>query len=201
MISAIVGLPGEGKSLYASIRIREDLKAGRTVYTNLHCLEKNPKYHYFDTEDWEIIFNLHDGVIYFDEGQFILDARNWINLPVKFRELLQKGRHEGLDFICLTQHIMQIDVAYRRLIYESKQVYRIFSKKKWNFGIFLIMDADIQQENEIKNTGFSDLLFCFKKDWEYYNSFALRSDKPPIEDQKCDCGLIHKISTHKELQT
>lgn len=202
MISAIVGLPGEGKSLYASKEIiKYELYKGRKVYTNLHCNETDPNYFYFDTEDWEVIFQLQDGTIVFDEGQFILDARNWVNLPVKFRELLQKGRHEGLDFIVLTQHIMQIDVAYRRLIYDVKQVYRVFSRKKWNFGMFLILNADIQGENEIKNTGFEDLIIATRKDWEYYDSFHLRGNKKIPETKTCECGVIHRISTGEVAKT
>jgi len=201
MISAVVGLPGEGKSLTTSMRIRDDLNAGRTVYTNLHLKEDRTQYNYFATKDWEIILTLQDGIIYFDEGQFILDARNWVNLPVEFRQLLQKGRHEGLDFVCLTQHIMQIDVAYRRLIYNAKKVYRVFSWKKINFGIFLVFDANLQGENEIEISGFPDIVIATKDDWDYYNSFSLRSAGVGHERVECDCGISHKIICSEAVPT
>jgi len=195
MISAVVGLPGEGKSLTTSMRIREDLDAGIQVYTNIHLDEKRKNYTFFHTKDWEIILKLQDGVIYFDEGQFILDARNWQNLPVEFRQLLQKGRHEGLDFVVLTQHIMQIDVAYRRLIYDAKRVVRVFSIKKWNIGLFLIFDAEIMGENEVKiDYGIPEFVFATKEDWDYYNSYALRTHKPPVDLHICSvCGIRHEL--------
>lgn len=201
MISAIVGLPGEGKSLTASIKMRELLDKGYTIYTNIHLAEDRPNYHYFDTKDWKIILKLQDGIIFMDEGQFILDARQWQDLPVEFRQQLQKGRHEGLDFVVLTQHIMQIDVAYRRLIYDAKKVSRIFSSKRWNLGLFLLFDAEIHGENEVKiNAGIPEFVLATKKDWEYYNSHALRSKKRPIDDAECEyCGIIHQLKDDEQL--
>jgi len=195
MISALVGLPGEGKTLTASKRIREDLDRGRVIFTNIHLNEKRPNYHYFPTRDWRVILKLQDGIIYMDEGQFVLDARQWQDLPVEFRQLLQKGRHEGLDFIVLTQHIMQIDVAYRRLIYDARQVTRVFSFKRWAVGLFLVWEADLMGENKIETKGFPDLVWATRKDWEYYNSYSLRSKYDPETDVSCEeCGVIHRVS-------
>jgi len=204
MISAVIGLPGEGKSLTTSMKIKEDLDLGRTVYTNIHLNERRPNYHFFETKNWEIILSLQDGIIYFDEGQFILDARNWVNLPVEFRQLLQKGRHEGLDFVVLTQHIMQIDVAYRRLIYDAKRVVRVFAMKKWNIGLFLLFDASLLGDSEVKiETNFPEIILATKEDWEYYNSFALRSQKKPPDQVPCVlCGEVHQLAdSPKKLST
>lgn len=196
MISAIIGLPGQGKSLSASIEMRNLIDRGYTVYSNIHLKEDRPNYHFFETKDWKIILGLQDGIIYMDEGQFILDARQWQDLPVEFRQLLQKGRHEGLDFVVLTQHIMQIDVAYRRLIFEAKKVVKVFSFKKWSVGLFLSFNAEIVQDDEVRTEmGWPDFIWATKKDWEYYDSFALRSTKPPVPDIQCECGVIHKLST------
>jgi len=194
MISLVAGLPGEGKSLTTSMQIREDLDRGINVYTSLHLNETRPNYHFFEVKDWEVILGLQDGIVYMEEAQFILDARQWALLPVEFRVLLQKGRHEGLDFVIITQHIMQIDVSARRLIMQARTVSKLLSIRKWNFGIFVSWDADILGDNEIQREGiFPDIKFAFKKDWEYYNSFALRSQKDPPVKQKCTCGIVHRI--------
>jgi len=129
-----------------------------------------------------------------EEAQFILDARQWALLPVEFRVLLQKGRHEGLDFVIITQHIMQIDVSARRLIMQARTVKKILSIKKWNFGIFVSFDANILGDNEVQvESIWPDIKFATKEDWEYYNSYALRSAKPPPIKQQCDCGRVHRI--------
>lgn len=194
MISLVAGLPGEGKSLTTSMQIREDLDRGINVYTSLHLNETRPNYHYFEVKDWEVILGLQDGIVYMEEAQFILDARQWALLPVEFRVLLQKGRHEGLDFVIITQHIMQIDVSARRLIMQARTVKKIFSSRKWNFGIFVSFDANIMGDNEVQiDSIFPDVKFATKKDWEYYDSFALRSQKAPPIKQPCACGMIHRI--------
>lgn len=192
MISVLVGLPGEGKSLTASMEIRYFLNKGHTIYTNLHLDESRPNYHYFHTQDWKVILRAQDGIVYFDEGQFILDARNWQELPVEFRQQLQKGRHEGLDFVVLTQHIMQIDVAYRRLLYQSRKVIRVFSFRRWSIGFFLVFPVDVMGD-DVKISGWPDPCFPIKADWEYYNSYALRSHLPPLEKKDCPCGTPHRI--------
>lgn len=198
MISALVGLPGEGKSLTASMRMKKLIRAGYTVYSNIHLAENAENYHYFDTKDWRVILELQDGIIFMDEGQFILDARQWQDLPVEFRQQLQKGRHEGLDFVVLTQHIMQIDVAYRRLIYDAKQVSRVFSSKKWQIGLFLLFDANVLGENKVETEGFPEIILATKEDWQYYDSHALRSKKSPVPDEECHlCGITHKITYHE----
>jgi len=195
MISALIGLPGEGKTLTASMRIREDLDHGRTVFSNIHLNEERPNYHYFPTRDWKVVLKLQDGIIYMDEGQFVLDARQWQDLPVEFRQLLQKGRHEGLDFVVLTQHIMQIDVAYRRLIYDAKKVTRVFSYRKWSIGLFLLWNANLLGDSDISTEGFPEFVLAQKEDYDYYNSFALRSRHILMPDVECEeCGVIHRVN-------
>jgi len=194
MIYVRVGKPGEGKSLTASMDIKELLDAGHTVYTNLHLNESRENYVYFDTADWQVIFELQDGWIYFDEGQQLLDARQWEKLPVEFKFLLQKGRHEGLDFVILTQHIKQIDVLARRLIHVGDLVYRLWSWKRFNFGIFLIFDLDLEKlETEQKTHGFPSIRLALKDDWKYYDSFALRTKKGHREKTLCVCGKVHQL--------
>jgi len=195
MLFIRVGKPGEGKSLTASMDIRERVARGVTVFTNLHLNETSPFYHYFDTEDYEVIFDMQDGEIWFDEGQQLLDARNWEKLPLKFKFLLQKGRHEGLDFYILTQNINQIDVLARRLLHEGDFVYRFFSWKKFSFGIFLLWELDLQKPEEQKIIpGYPTVRIATGDDWAYYDSYALRTKKRQRENIKCECGMMHKIA-------
>jgi len=155
--------------------------------------ESRPNYRFFETKDWRVIFELQDGIIVFDEGQLLLDARNWEALPIEFRQLLQKGRHEGLDFVVLTQSIMQVDVAYRRLIHEATKVWRVFSWKKFQIGLFIIWDVDISGLEKKKTVVLSHIRFAMADDWRYYDSHALRSSKKPKEVSQCECGIEHRV--------
>lgn len=198
MISVKVGHPGEGKSSTTSLEIRRWLDQGIHVYTNLHLNESRHNYHYFDTAEWKVIFKLQDGIIVFDEGQFILDSRQWQDTPVEFRHLLQKGRHEGLDFYILTQNIMQIDVAARRLIHEAKKVVKLFSWRRFNLGWYMELEIDISGLDKEKITSVlpKELWVMTKKDFEYYDSHALRTILEPPQSYECTvatCKVRHKI--------
>jgi len=176
------------------MQIRRDLDKGINVYTSLHLNESRPNYHFFEMKDWKVILTVQDGIVYLEEGQFILDARQWADLPVEFRALLQKGRHEGLDFVIITQHIMQIDVSARRLIMDARTVKKLVSIRKWNFGLFLSFEADIFNDNEVQIASYiPDLITAVKSDWEYYNSYALRSQKDQPLKLECKCGKRHRI--------
>jgi len=199
MISALVGRPGEGKSINASMMMRESLAAGRTVFSNLHLNVDHPNYHYFDTKDFEIIYQLHDGEIWFDEGQMLLDARNWEKLPVEFKFLLQKGRHEGLDFFILTQNIMQIDVLARRLIHEASAVSRLISSKRFQIGLFFMRQIEISNLEKQELKGMPWLTLATRSDWECYNSYALRANNAAIVDSLCACGSVHRVGVSPSL--
>lgn len=69
---------------------------------------------YFD-EITELI-EVRDGIILMDEGQNLLDARNWENLPLEFSNKLRQHRKHKLDLFCTTQSIGTIDVNLRRLV-------------------------------------------------------------------------------------
>jgi len=198
MISVKVGRPGTGKSATASKEIRYWVRKGIHVFTNLHLNEPSEYYHYFDTENWKIIFGLQDGIIVFDEGQFILDAREWANTPIAFRQLLQKGRHEGLDFYILTQNIMQIDVAARRLVHEAKMVRKLYSRH--NLGFYLEFAIDISGLDEQKLASIFPVAgYCMlREDWEYYDSHFLRTKKLlPVSVSCTQCPLPHLVEVAK----
>lgn len=196
MITARLGRPGQGKSLTGSIHIKEQLDMGITVYSNLHLNESRANYFYFDTADYEVIYTLQDGVIVFDEGQFLLDARNWSAMPVKFRQLLQKGRHEGLDFDILTQNINQIDVSARRLVHEALLVSKWFSSTYFNIGLFAVWDVDVLNLEKQATQGLPNFIFATKSDFTYYDSYALREKKAPPTALLCGengCAIMHRF--------
>jgi len=196
MIYALLGKPGEGKSFSASRLIKEKLDLGITVYSNIHVNDPRPNYHFFNTENYEIIYKLQDGIVVFDEGQDILDSRNWMNLPMAFRQRVQKGRHEGLDILVVTQDINQIDVAYRRLVQQARYTKCLFQSRSLNFALFMLRDVDLESIEKQKGTGWPTFTIGTKKDFEYYNSHAYRSaphDLNPYTKPCTLCGRRHEL--------
>jgi len=138
---------------------------------------------------------LQDGLIVFDEGQFLLDSRNWEKMPIQFRQLLQKGRHEGLDFEILTQNINQIDVSARRLVHEAVLISKWISIKKLNFAMFMSWDIEVYDLEKQKTHGLPSPIFLTKKDFEYYDTQALRDRfKVRPDPFSCvECGVEHMV--------
>lgn len=198
MITAKIGHPGEGKTATESVNIKNLLDKGINVYTNLHVNDQRENYYYFNTKDYEIIYKLTNGIVIFDEGQFLLDARKWQETPIEFRQLLQKGRHEGLDFHILTQNIMQIDVSARRLIHEAFKVVKIISIKRFNMGFYVVFPIDISglEKEKIKSVIPSNFYYLDKNDFNYFDSYAFRSKKDVLDRKICtieECKIVHLI--------
>lgn len=77
---------------------------------------------------------------------------------------------------------------------------KVFSFRKWSVGLYLVFDAEFNGDEDIQITGFPEILWVTKKDFDYYNSHALRSQKPPVGTRICaQCGRFHELST--ELST
>lgn len=67
-------------------------------------------------EDVTELLEARDGVILLDEGQALLEARNWENLPAEFSNKLRQHRKHNLDLYVTTQNLGTIDINLRRLV-------------------------------------------------------------------------------------
>jgi len=67
-------------------------------------------------EDITEILEARNGIICMDEGQALLEARNWENLPAEFSNKLRQHRKHNLDLYVTTQNLGTIDINLRRLV-------------------------------------------------------------------------------------
>jgi len=67
-------------------------------------------------EDITELLEIRDGIILMDEGQALLEARNWENLPAEFSNKLRQHRKHNLDLYVTTQNLGTIDINLRRLV-------------------------------------------------------------------------------------
>jgi len=86
------------------------------------CLHRNRNYIpkkrgriiYF--EDITELLEVRNGIILVDEGQALLEARNWEALPAEFSNKLRQHRKHNLDLYVTTQNLGTIDINLRRLV-------------------------------------------------------------------------------------
>jgi len=160
MITAIVGRPGEGKTVYLVHLILTYLRQGLDVYTNVgvklppgsKLTERLHEIHSID-EILEIrssiqkgIFNKAGAKIVLDELQIYINSRNWDKLPEDFQFLLQQHGKRGLDIVGATQSIRRADVVFRELIQKFYGVRRIIAFRvpysNYSFGFFSLVQYD-----------------------------------------------------------
>jgi len=67
-------------------------------------------------EDVTELLETRDGIILLDEGQALLEARNWDSLPAEFSNKLRQHRKHNLDLYVTTQNLGTIDINLRRLV-------------------------------------------------------------------------------------
>jgi len=160
MITAIIGRPGEGKTIYLVHLIMTYLRQGYDVYSNVSIQfpEKSKLKHRFKeihsideildirSEIQRGIFNKAGAKIVLDELQVYLNSRNWDRLPEDFQLLLQQHRKRGIDIIGATQSIRRADVVFRELIQKFYAVRRIIAFRlpftNDSFGFFSLVQYD-----------------------------------------------------------
>ena len=137
MITGFVGVPGSGKSYEAVLKILENLKLGRKVYTNIdglddeHCRTAIKAYCNLTDFQVEVLLNHLDqeetehfwwhvekgSLIMLDECHKNFSNRDWNSQKNKeFTEWMSTHRHLGHDVVLITQDIEKIDKHARSLI-------------------------------------------------------------------------------------
>lgn len=147
MITAFTGKTGSGKTMLMIRYAYQAWLSGQDIYSNTilffdsygrkglfrrfyELLRPNNKIRFgkivYFQEITEIL-HVHDGIILFDEGQVLFNARNWESLPDDFQYKLQQHRKHNLSLLVTTQNLRTIDITYRRLIHQWIHCERIFS--------------------------------------------------------------------------
>lgn len=137
MIICFAGTPGSGKTYEAVKKVLDNLRQGRTVYTNIdgmdapECLEmiKNvcglsdfglTRHLKFLSNDQIEDFWMHiepGCLCVLDEIQKFFSSREWQSDKNKiFGSWASTHRHHGFDVVLITQHVERIDSAVRALI-------------------------------------------------------------------------------------
>lgn len=137
MIICYEGTPGSGKSLDAVVKIIDNLRLGRTVYTNISGIDDPVAREYIKLkaklDDYEIstcLVYLSDleitqpqkhckqgSLIVIDEVHKRLNARDWQTPKNKeFADWGSTHRHGGYDVVLITQGLEKVDSQIRGLV-------------------------------------------------------------------------------------
>lgn len=137
MITCYQGTPGSGKSYDAVVKIINNLRLGRVVYSNIDGLDDEKCRHhiqlitglddyqmqiqliYLSPVDAEKCFEVakKGSLIVLDEAHKIINCRDWNSTVNRsFSDFASTHRHFGYDVLLLTQDIEKLDKAVRSLV-------------------------------------------------------------------------------------
>ena len=114
MITVIVGKPGSGKSYWLALKAKEilsDSKESREIWANFKINDN--RVHYYD--NFLDLADKKDIVIFMDEADENMDARDWKDLPVPTRRKFRQHRHHAIDIYLASQDFGFIDISIRKL--------------------------------------------------------------------------------------
>jgi len=192
MITGVVGLPGEGKTLWASKQIKIALDNDEIVFSNVHVNDDRNWYYY---EKFDLLAQVQRALIVLDEAQVYMNSRKWKDFSPEFQAFLQQHRHQGVDLYALTQNLNRVDVTFRELVQSLWQVEKhfIFDKFGFLFGRFRLRELAEPPTGYVE-TGEVSAFWAGPKSFEYYDT---QSRKPkelfPMIAPCTICGKDHML--------
>lgn len=134
MIYLFTGAPGSFKSYSAIVFARELAADNRPVYVHGVSEINVPGWQVISADDvraWEEVLPV-GAVLLCDEVASLVPQRQK-GEPPKWIDSLRTHRHRGLDLIFVTQHPMDVDVVFRRLVGEHRHYFRQFGRRQVSY--------------------------------------------------------------------
>jgi hypothetical protein len=190
-ITLVTGTPGAGKTLYAVKMIIDDiLPLGRPIYTNINGLDiDNELVHVVGPEgplEWQ---SYPDGAFcIFDEVQEQYPFKNAMSKTPDFVRGYETHRHQGKDFVFVTQGPYLLDRHLFPLIDKHIHLYRVFGMKRSTVLQWSGVNSTPQPKQTRTNAVVTNFSFP-KRLFAHYKSASVHTVKasPPW-------GLIVKLS-------
>ena len=204
MITCYFGVPGVGKTTFASKIAQNELKRiqkgkskYKNVYTNFYC-KGCMKIEFSDLRD-NIV---RDALIVFDELTLDADNRCFKDFPLAIRDYLVLHRHVGVDIVYLTQNYSAIDLKIRHLTqelwYMSRSVIPLLTEFTYAKRIYRQININENTSeltlgyrfcNFLESLFVSNMKYCFRRSYyKYFDSYedGKLSGRPELITSKWD---------------
>jgi zona occludens toxin (predicted ATPase) len=204
MITAITGLPGSGKSYYATERIYTALSQKKQVITNIESInirrvawdiEKRHGIPKEDTLKRFLVINLaamddpyrlpvRNSEIWLDEVMVRWHSRKWAKFPETLMTFLSQHRKYRCDIYYISQSFERVDATLRDLTQTEIRCRNLSHFKKWWFKLpHWLYLRHSEAASGLKM--FTELIIPQQRFYGYYDSWALfyvGNDPGPVVD-------------------
>jgi len=192
MITVITGTPGAGKTLHAIEKLLLPLVGTtvkhvdaegvetdipRVIYTNIRGLQVD--HELIDDSDNGGLRNWHQwakpgAVIFYDEFQVVMPPRANGSAVPAFIQALDTHRHMGVDFVFITQNVMNVDKHVHGLTGRHLHVRRM-----GNMRVAVVYEWDHCSRQLLYSKAISQGMWRYdKKVFKLYNSAQLHTKQP-----------------------
>jgi hypothetical protein len=222
------GLESSGKSLALARKAEEILyrnaswlrKSGidRPIVSNIEFSDEYKKIanalgitlHIWEDLDDLIKYSQCDVII--DEIGTYFDSRTWADLSLDVRRWCQQGAKAGIEIYGSAQDFAQVDISFRRLVNEVKQISKLLGSRRpsntrppirFIWGLCLVWELDPRSYKSTEADMavawiFPTIFFIHKHDCELFDTTQLikKSRPQPFKhiERICennDCGYTH----------
>lgn len=202
-VSIYFGLPGSGKTTLAVKHIIDGKKKGLNVYTNIPV---NIDGVYLVGKDDLGEYDIHDGLLIWDEASIDFDNRDFKSFTQKAKVFNLLHRHARLDLRYYTQKYDGVDSKIRSLASKVYWVRKMKFRRNISkaisvpYGVYIPERGDTANVGEIINgyyrPSWLDRLFAEKvkrkKYYKYFDSWELPDLKPLPENRRINSDVIIK---------
>jgi zona occludens toxin len=172
VIILVTGTPGSGKSLYTVSELLNKQFKGRPLYINgiPDLLLEHEVLTDDDVEHWFDGRVPPNSVIVIDEVQRIWRPRSASVKAPEHITKLEVHRHQGVDFIVITQHPQQIDAHVRRLVGRHLHI-----RRTWGLAASVVYEWDATSTLSNIKTAQSKVWRYPKSAYKLYKSSQLHT--------------------------
>lgn len=170
VLSLYFGLPGSGKSTYASLLVSQCLNADIPVYCNFPVKGT----YQFDPVTDLGKYNLHDCVLIIDEGGLVFNNRDFAKFSKQNLEFFKLHRHYNTEIHIFSQGINDCDIKIRQLAQKIFYIERSllpFSRRIREVKRYLGIDENGQLLDKYDFVPFSKRFIWLPKFWNMFDSF------------------------------
>lgn len=176
------GLPGSGKSTYASLLVSQCIKAGIPVYCNFPV---KGTYQFNPVSDLGQ-YMLENCVIIIDEAGLVFNNRDFVKFSKSNLEFFKLHRHYNTEIHVFSQGINDCDIKIRQLaqkIFYIERCLMPYSRKIRRVKRYLGIDENGQLIDKYAFVPFSKKLIWLPSFWNMFDSFEkpLTLSKKPFK--------------------
>ena len=113
-IKIISGVPGEGKSYFATMIALDAMDRGMDVVSNYPIYHEKSKRYCYEWND-SMFGKLKSAIVIIDEAHFVFNSRDWKSFTLEMHAFFSEHRHNKLELYLISQSPLRLEGIVREI--------------------------------------------------------------------------------------